>query len=120
MSTIKIGFCYCVFKDQACGYTGPATSCDKTPQRCQELGNLIHFRGGPIIDATPAGGSPPRPVPAVRDEVEVVKLPDIRDSRLKMGQRGQVVSVKGAMFSVRFPWGVAYLNSVQIELRSQK
>lgn len=74
----------------------------------------------PDVAHTPAGGSPPRPVPAIGDTVEVVKLPEVCDKRLKMGQRGTVHSSAGAMFWVRFSWGIASLNSVQIELRSQK
>jgi hypothetical protein len=71
----------------------------------------------PEVDHTPAGGSPPRPVPKVGDLVEVAKLPDQCDPRLKMGQRGRVVAVNNAMFSVRFSWGVARLNKVQIDLK---
>lgn len=69
------------------------------------------------VSHTPAGGSPPRPVPKPGDLVEVVKLPEMADKRLRIGQRGRVVLVTGAMFSVRFPWGVARLNSVQIDLK---
>lgn len=71
----------------------------------------------PDVDHTPAGGSPPRPVPMVGDLVEVTKLPDICDKRLKIGQRGRVVAATNAMFSIQFPWGVAKLNSVQIDLK---
>lgn len=74
----------------------------------------------PNIDATPAGGSPPRPVPKIGDIVEVVKLPDERDARLRMGARGEVQMVREAMFYVRFTWGVAALNKVQIELPRRK
>lgn len=71
----------------------------------------------PDVDHTPAGGSPPRPVPQVGDLVEVVKLPDQADKRLKIGQRGTVHSSTGAMYWVKLPWGIAALNAVQIELR---
>ena len=67
-------------------------------------------------DYTPAGGSPTRPVPKVGDTVEVVKLPDQCDERLKMGARGTVEMIRGAMFYVRFGWGVAALNSVQVKM----
>lgn len=69
----------------------------------------------PSVKHTPAGGSPRRPVPKVGDIVEVVKLPDQPGERLRMGARGEVQEVRGAMFYVRFSWGVHALNSLQIE-----
>ena len=39
------------FKDVRCGYTGNATSCDRTLTRCKELGNQANFRGFPSIPA---------------------------------------------------------------------
>lgn len=35
------------FKDCRCGYTGEETSCDRTFDRCKELGNQENFRGFP-------------------------------------------------------------------------
>ena len=35
------------FKDCRCGYTGEETSCDRTFERCKELGNQANFRGFP-------------------------------------------------------------------------
>lgn len=35
------------FKDCRCGYTGEETSCDRTFDRCKELGNQANFRGFP-------------------------------------------------------------------------
>ncbi|MBS4760301.1 MAG: hypothetical protein KHX03_06350 [Clostridium sp.] len=35
------------FKDCRCGYTGEETSCDRTFERCKELGNHENFRGYP-------------------------------------------------------------------------
>lgn len=70
----------------------------------------------PDVDHTPAGGSPPRPVLKVGDKIEVVKLPDVRDERLRMGDSGVVVEKREAMFRVLFRWGYASLNAVQIEL----
>lgn len=69
------------------------------------------------VDHTTAGGSPPRPIPKVGDLVEVAKLPEPCDPRLKIGQRGRVVAVNNAMFSIKFIWGVAKLNSVQIDVK---
>ena len=37
------------FKDCRCGYTGTATSCDRTFDRCKELGNQANFRGFPTM-----------------------------------------------------------------------
>lgn len=34
-----------MFKDCRCGYTGSATSCDRTFERCKELGNQARFQG---------------------------------------------------------------------------
>jgi hypothetical protein len=45
--------CWCCFKDKQCGYVGPETYCDKTIDRCRELGNEINFRGWPVSDALP-------------------------------------------------------------------
>lgn len=70
----------------------------------------------PNVDATQAGGSPPRPVPKWDDLVEVVKLPDGPDPKLKMGQRGRVVSKKESTYLVRFAWGMEWLTVLQIEV----
>lgn len=35
------------FKDCRCGYTGSALNCDRSFQRCEELGNTSNFRGFP-------------------------------------------------------------------------
>ncbi len=35
------------FKDCRCGYSGAATSCDRSFSRCQELNNTLNFRGFP-------------------------------------------------------------------------
>ncbi|MDO5304665.1 MAG: DUF2460 domain-containing protein, partial [bacterium] len=35
------------FKDCRCGYSGEATTCDRTFQRCSDLGNASNFRGFP-------------------------------------------------------------------------
>jgi hypothetical protein len=37
--------CGWLFKDEDCGYSGAATSCNKTWQRCTELGNTAGFGG---------------------------------------------------------------------------
>ena len=37
------------FKDCRCGYTGSATSCDRTWARCKELENQANFRGFPTM-----------------------------------------------------------------------
>ncbi len=37
------------FKDCRCGYTGEETSCDRTFERCKELGNQANFRGFPTM-----------------------------------------------------------------------
>lgn len=37
------------FKDCRCGYTGEATACDRTFDRCKELGNQNNFRGFPTM-----------------------------------------------------------------------
>ena len=37
------------FKDCRCGYTGEATTCDRTWDRCKELGNQNNFRGFPTM-----------------------------------------------------------------------
>ena len=37
------------FKDCRCGYTGKETSCDRTFNRCKELGNQANFRGFPTM-----------------------------------------------------------------------
>ena len=37
------------FKDCRCGYTGSATTCDRTFKRCQELDNAANFRGFPTM-----------------------------------------------------------------------
>ena len=37
------------FKDCRCGYTGEETSCDRTFDRCKELGNEANFRGFPTM-----------------------------------------------------------------------
>lgn len=71
----------------------------------------------PSIDATAAGGSPPRTVPKFDDVVEVVMLPYGHNAKLKMGQRGRVVSVTAARFLVRFAWGMEWFTPVQIEVR---
>jgi hypothetical protein len=39
--------CSHVFRDSGCGYTGGLVWCDKTFQRCRELGNTVHFNGCP-------------------------------------------------------------------------
>lgn len=70
----------------------------------------------PDIDFTPAGGSPPRPVPKIGDRVQVARLPDQCDARLKMWQIGIVYDKNQAMYRVRFAWGFATLAVVQLEL----
>jgi hypothetical protein len=70
----------------------------------------------PNVNHTPAGGSPARPVPKWDDLVEVVKLPDGHNPKLKMGQRGRVISKKEAVYLVRFGWGMEWLTALQIEL----
>lgn len=70
----------------------------------------------PDVEHTPAGGSPPRPVPQLEDWIKVVKLPDEHDPRLKLGQRGLVVVKKEAMYCVRFGWGLHWLTVMQIEM----
>ena len=35
------------FKDCRCGYTGEETKCDRTLERCKELGNVENFAGYP-------------------------------------------------------------------------
>ncbi len=42
-------FCQWKFKSTECGYTGTETSCNKTLQRCKELGNEARFGGFPSI-----------------------------------------------------------------------
>jgi phage-related protein len=37
------------FKDARCGYTGSASTCDKSYKRCKELGNTLRFAGFPTI-----------------------------------------------------------------------
>ena len=37
------------FKDCRCGYTGEETTCDRTFDRCKELGNEANFRGFPTM-----------------------------------------------------------------------
>lgn len=37
------------FKDCRCGYTGEETKCDRTFDRCKELGNQANFRGFPTM-----------------------------------------------------------------------
>ena len=37
------------FKDCRCGYTGSASSCDRTFENCQRLGNTNHFMGFPTM-----------------------------------------------------------------------
>ena len=37
------------FKDCRCGYTGKETTCDRTFDRCKELGNQANFRGFPTM-----------------------------------------------------------------------
>jgi hypothetical protein len=69
----------------------------------------------PDVDHTPAGGSPPRPVPKFDDLVEVVQLPYGHHPKLKIGQRGRVVSIKEATFLVRFSWGMEWFTAVQID-----
>lgn len=49
MSKPRTGPCDCEFKDQRCAYAGPEISCDKTFDRCLELGNLVNFHGLPIV-----------------------------------------------------------------------
>ena len=46
MTSETKGSCDCVFRDARCRYDGPEQSCDKTPLRCAELGNLANYRGG--------------------------------------------------------------------------
>ena len=41
---------YRIFKDpQTCGYVGSETECNRTKQRCKELGNFSRFGGVPSI-----------------------------------------------------------------------
>lgn len=69
------------------------------------------------IEHTPAGGSPPRPVPKFDDVVEVVQLPYGHNAKLKIGHRGRVVSTKGARYLVRFAGGwMEWFTAVQIDL----
>jgi lambda family phage minor tail protein L len=42
-------YCAFRFKGELCGYTGTATSCDKTLARCRELGNSSRFGGFPGV-----------------------------------------------------------------------
>ncbi len=35
------------FKDYRCGYTGNETSCDRSFEKCKQLGNTLNFRGFP-------------------------------------------------------------------------
>ena len=43
------GYCTHKFKDGGCGYSAGETSCDKTLQRCTELGNTHRYGGFPAI-----------------------------------------------------------------------
>ena len=40
---------YKEFKGERCGYTGVATECDRTLEKCQELGNEKNFGGAPSL-----------------------------------------------------------------------
>lgn len=42
-------YCLFDFKGSACGYVGAESSCNKTFQRCEELGNVSRFGGFPGI-----------------------------------------------------------------------
>ena len=42
---------YKVFKGHQCGYSGSATSCDRTIDTCRNLGNSARFGGFPGLDA---------------------------------------------------------------------
>lgn len=45
--------CAWIFKSQECGYTGLATECNKTLQRCRELQNQIRYGAFPSIPSRP-------------------------------------------------------------------
>jgi lambda family phage minor tail protein L len=49
--TYSRNYCQWVFKGTECGYPveGEETSCNKTKQRCQEIGNYLRFGGFPSI-----------------------------------------------------------------------
>jgi hypothetical protein len=40
--------CPFTFREVQCGYSGPSASCDKSFERCRELGNAVRFGGSPI------------------------------------------------------------------------
>ena len=42
-------YCYWKFKGVECGYSGTATTCDKSLSRCQELNNSPRFGGFPAV-----------------------------------------------------------------------
>ena len=42
-------YCSFKFKSAECGYSGAETSCNKTLQRCRELGNQRRFGGFPAV-----------------------------------------------------------------------
>ncbi len=42
-------YCNWKFKSPQCGYTGAETACDKTQQRCKELGNYQRFGAFPSV-----------------------------------------------------------------------
>jgi len=42
-------YCGWKFKSAECGYSGTETSCNKTLQRCRELGNQVRFGGFPAV-----------------------------------------------------------------------
>lgn len=44
---------YKQFKNARCGYTGAATSCDRTLIRCRQLGNSARFGGFPGVGNSP-------------------------------------------------------------------
>lgn len=44
-------FCSWAFKSAECGYTGGGSACNKTQQRCKELGNYRRFGGFPSARA---------------------------------------------------------------------
>jgi len=47
--TYSRNYCQWKFKGTECAYAGAEESCNKTKQRCQEIGNYIRFGGFPSI-----------------------------------------------------------------------
>lgn len=49
--TVQSTSCRFRFKDANCGYTGPATVCNYTAERCKQLGNFQRFGGFPDLNS---------------------------------------------------------------------